>query len=155
MSLEIKIGNIELTKDVEPFLDNWRFVLAKEKETISLYAILLPTDGSSFICNIAVERNVLDPSIIIGGGGINYVNGTLEFVDWSVDYGIIPNEFMRELAPVLVEHMKEKYPIDDVKINMWYDPETSPQKSSAQIKKWEKMGYSFDNQKSVLEFNIS
>jgi hypothetical protein len=148
--LELKIGNIELNKKAS--FDNWRFILAKEKGTVTLYAKLLPEDGSSFLCRDAVEENGISHSSIIGGGGMRYSSETLKMTDFSADYGIIPNSLMEEFAPIIFEHIKEKYPIKKVEIDMWYDPGESERKNPKHIEMWKRLGYEFDNQKRVLEF---
>lgn len=151
--LELKIGNIEENEeDKKAFFDDWRFILAKENGTITLYAKLLPEDGSSFLCRNAAEENGVPDSSIIGGGGMSYVSETLKMTDFSADYGIVPNSFMEEFAPIIVEHIKERYPIKKVEIDMWYDPGESERKNPKHVEMWKKLGYEFDNQPRVLEF---
>ena len=150
--LELKIGNFEETKEDDKFYNNWRFVLAKENGTVTLYAGLFPEDGSGFLCRHVAEKNKVPCSNLIGGGGISYSVETLKLTDFSADFGIVPNSFMEEFVPIIIEHIKEKYPVKKVEIDMWYDPGESEEKNPEHCEMWKKLGYEFDNRKRVLEF---
>ena len=148
MSLELKIGNIEKAGSIE----SWRFILAKDDNTITFYAKAYPEDTSSFLCRGAVEENGIPHSSVIGGGGMSVICNILRLGDSSADYGIVPNSVMEKFVPLIAAYLRA---IKTAEINMWYDPGISERNNPKHCEMWKQLGYEFDNRKRILELNPS
>jgi len=151
--LELKIGNFAENKKVdEEEFGSWKFVLAKEEDTISLYAGANPKDwrinyGHG---NVVIDNDI--SSQVIGGGDICFHYGGLDITGMSGNYGIVPNSIMEEFAKLVVDQLKDKGKIKKVEVDMHYRPMESEKADPKHIEMWKKLGYEFDNKKRVLEF---
>ncbi len=130
---------------------NWRFVLAKEEDFIALYAGAAKSDDFNYKHISVVSANNLPGSVVIGGGDISYICGSLKIDSMSADFGIVPNSIMEKFARMIVDQNSVKHPVEKVEIDMWYDQSISERKNPKHIEMWKKLGYEFDNQKKVIK----
>ena len=98
MSLLLKVNTIEKLNErsKELQMGSWKFVLSKEDGFGNLYALANQAFSKSkaHSHNDVVEHFNLRN--ILGGGHMRYAYGNLDIGDFSVDYGLIPNEAMNQ-----------------------------------------------------------
>lgn len=150
--LELKIGNFENSEETNEFGTFWRFILAKEDETLKLYADIIPEDPDiNYGHRNVVEKNKVSRGNVLGGGDISEMFSELKINGMSGDFGIVPNSVIEQFVNMIVTEIKDQYTLEKAEIDMWYDPETSTKSSSQHIEMWKNLGYEFDDQKRVIE----
>ncbi|MBW2996664.1 hypothetical protein KY332_05195 [Candidatus Woesearchaeota archaeon] len=142
--LELRIASFaENPQIIEEGCGIWKFILAQQKDLISLYA--------GAVCNKhykhknIVQENGVPESQIRGGGMITCTPSKVRIYDKSLKYGIVPNAVMQEFVDPIADIFKEFFPIRTVEINMAYEL-----KRMQEIMMWRELGYNCTKQRIIL-----
>ena len=144
--LEFKIKNFEEHPNQDEMFKNWRFIVSKEGDDILLHAGVIPDEGKYGHRAVASQYNVDARTILGGGDMVNFmekftINGS------SGDFGLLPNSVMKTFGEMILKEQGEKYSIDKVVVDMFYDTEC---RSRPNIKIWEGLGYYYDKEERII-----
>lgn len=143
--LEMKIGEIESNKEAEEIgIGIWKFVLAREGDSIVFYAGTAPCDAESTTEYVSVaERFRIKKADILGGGLMMYEGAVLQFSDGSEDFGPVPSAAILALKKQLTAEMGLRHEIAEVVVAM--DNTSNLVKRYAdRVKFWKELGYGFN-----------
>ncbi len=147
MTLELKIGNIELSEVNRLGANAWKFIVSigENKETLLFYAGVVPHnlgDGGKFYHSQVAAKNKVRAEDILGGGYINYFkSGNLKLDNLSGDFGCVPNKIVEAFLPLVLPTFKSKYDIKSTEVKMHIPDD--PESIDLENKKWNRFGYNF------------
>jgi hypothetical protein len=156
VGLELKIISIE--SNLVPFMGwdqfYWKFILELRENKLLLYAGARLDSRENYGHVAVAQQYGLFAADILGGGDIAHDgDSVLAIGDWSAQYGIVPNAAMGQFAPLIASYLQDSHVIKEVIVDMHFVPGQSDIYNSQHVKRWNCLGYQFDDKKKIVSIS--
>ncbi len=137
--LELKIAKFGDNRHAGEDMCTWPFIIAYENGKAVLYAEG-PLEGGGHLKHILIAGlNKVPKEEVFGGARVRYTVEKVTVEGESIEYGPVPSKLMEEFLDLIVEKVREFYPVRAAKVAMSRGGLDRERK-----KMWESLGYSFD-----------